>query len=232
MDPFPRPALASARAALAATAPQGASRFLRLDIKGDITPATAKRVQRALRAAPAAKTVWLVVDSLGGDVGAAVACYRALREHPGKVISNAYRDVASAAILPYLAGDVRNAQPGARFMLHAAAIKMQGTGRWTADRYQIHADAIREADNAARTIILGQTGMHPSVLDGELDDDADMPIHKAVSTGIVHFVPGLTQPLSKDWPEKARAAMSASRTIAFGANGYRFSDSYLAACAA
>ena len=140
--------------------------------------------------------------------------------------------LASAAILPYLAGDVRNAQPGARFMLHAAAIPLQGKGRWTAKRHLLHAEAICEADNAARTIILDRTGMHRSVLDGELDDESDMPIHKAVSTGIAHFVPGLTPPLSKDWPEKARAALRASKTIAFGANGYRFSDSYLAACAA
>lgn len=227
-----RPRVAAARAALAAKAPPDARKFLRIDVKGDITLATAKSVLAALRGSPAASTVWLVCDSLGGDVAAAVAIYRALREHPGKVIANVYRECASAAVLPYLAGDIRNAQPGARFMLHRAAIALQGSGRWTADRYQLHADAIRDADSAARSIILDRTGMHAAVLDAEMATEADMPIQKAVSNGIVHHVPGLTPALDKAWPERARSAMRASRTITFGANGYRYAPTYLAACSA
>lgn len=227
-----RPRIAAARAAIAASAPPDARKFLRIDIKGDIGPATEKAVVAALKGAPAARTIWLVVDSLGGDVAAAVAIYRALREHPAKVITNVYRDCASAAVLPYLAGDIRNAHSAARFMLHAAAIPLQGKGRWTAARYELHAAAIRDADDAARAIILDRTGMPAAVLAAEMRTEADMPIQKAISNGIVHVVPGITPPLDKAWPERARAAMRASKTIAFGANGYRYAPTYLAACAA
>ena len=231
MDPTPRAGRTAALAAIAVAAPKDSRRFLSVDIKGEIDAKMSARIAEQLRDNPAATTVWVVVDSLGGDVRSAVELYRTIREHPAsKKVANAYGDIASAAVLPYLAGDVRNASQRARFLLHAAAIPLQGKGRWTAERYQLHADAIRAADAAAREIILERTGMSAAVLAGEFDDEAGMPIQKAVSAGLVHSVDGITPPLDKHWPERARAMMRARKTISMGAESYRFGDSYLAAC--
>ena len=226
-----RDRLAAARRLLAATAPPGPS-FLRVSIKGDITPATAGRLRRRLAEAPAARTVFVTVDSIGGDVEAAVDIYRALREHPGRVIANCYRDCQSAAVLPYLAGDIRNAAPTARFMLHAAAARLPGVSRWTAQAHATAAAAIADADAAMRAIVLERTGMPRAVLEGELAHDHDLALQKAISVGIVHHCPGMTPPLDPAWPARARAEMRARKAMPLGADGYRYFDSYLAACAA
>ena len=58
------------------------------------------------------------LDSLGGSVKEAWGIYSALRQHKAKVTTYADGFVASAALYPFLAGDVRKASPLSAFYLH------------------------------------------------------------------------------------------------------------------
>lgn len=222
----PRQAVAAVRAKLAALDPNRTG-FLRLDIKGEITDSLAAKVTRQLSESNA-RTVWTVVDSHGGDFDAAVAIYNALREHPGRKVTNCYGLAQSAGLLVYLAGDIRNASPSAKFLLHAAEARIKlPVARWTASLHTIAARYIREADDTFAAIVAERTCFHPQALAAEMRTEADMPILKAIANGVVHHVPGITPPLDPEWPAKARGAVSASLV---GWADYRLAPGYLTAC--
>lgn len=72
-----------------------------------------------------AETINVHINSYGGSVSAGWAIYQALRAHGAHI--NTYADgfVCSAALYPFLAGDVRHAQSTSAFYLHEVS-----TGAW------------------------------------------------------------------------------------------------------
>lgn len=224
----PRPGVVAARTALANSAPH-AGRLLQIDVRGKITEKTAASVRTALARAPQATTLRIVVDSLGGDVRAALAIYQALREHPAKrKLSACYVDCQSAAIIPFLAGDLRRAHNSATILLHRAEVALPLARRWTADRHSAAASAITEADEAVSELIIERTGASASVIAAEMATENPMPLIKARALGIIQAIGD--EALDQSWPDRARAAARNGDSRLYGAGAYRFSDSYLAAC--
>lgn len=78
------------------------------------------------------------LDSLGGSVKEAWGIYSALKQHKAKVTTFADGFVASAALYPFLAGDVRKASPLSTFYLHEVMTGADG-----------YAEDLRKAANQA-----------------------------------------------------------------------------------
>lgn len=73
-----------------------------------------------------AEEIHLHIDSMGGSVAEGWGMYNALLRHPAKVTTYADGFVASAALYPYLAGDVRIASSVSAFYLHEAGTSASG----------------------------------------------------------------------------------------------------------
>lgn len=93
-------------------------------IFGDITPfdwrdgdVSANSFVRAISELDAQK-INVHIDSYGGSISEAWAIYNALRSHPAQVETWGDGFVASAALFPFLAGDVRHASSLSAYFLH------------------------------------------------------------------------------------------------------------------
>lgn len=73
-----------------------------------------------------ADEIHLHIDSLGGSVPEGWGMYNALRDHPARVTTYADGFVASAALYPFLAGDVRVASSVSAFYFHEAGTYAEG----------------------------------------------------------------------------------------------------------
>lgn len=71
---------------------------------------------------PNAKELILNISSSGGPVTIGVTMYNMIRQFPIPVHTHNMGEVSSAAILPFLAGKVRTAEPISKFMVHPFAI--------------------------------------------------------------------------------------------------------------
>lgn len=75
---------------------------------------------------PKAKSLIINISSPGGDVNVAIELFHFLRELDCKIqtINTSY--VNSAAVLIYLAGDVRSCYPGSTFYIHSISKRLKG----------------------------------------------------------------------------------------------------------
>ena len=71
-------------------------------------------------------TLVLKISSGGGDIGCGVTAYNYLKSLPYAIHTYNMGNVASAAILPFLAGSVRTAAPVSKFVFHPVSISAQG----------------------------------------------------------------------------------------------------------
>lgn len=69
----------------------------------------------------------LNISSSGGSVISGITAYNFLKQLPYPIVCHNLGEVSSAAILPYLAGSIRTAEPISKFMLHPVEIPMQGS---------------------------------------------------------------------------------------------------------
>ena len=66
------------------------------------------------------------IDSYGGEVSEGWGIYNVLREHKAKIVTHADGFVASAAIYPFMAGDVRIASSVSAFFFHQVLVNAYG----------------------------------------------------------------------------------------------------------
>lgn len=57
-------------------------------------------------------------SSIGGELTPAIALYNYLKKIPTEITTHNIGEVSSAAVLPYLAGNIRTATPSSRFTIH------------------------------------------------------------------------------------------------------------------
>jgi len=211
--------------------PPNNSTFLELPIRGEIGDAMADEICGRLRSSPKANTIWMTVNSHGGDERCMWRIYNAIRAHPAKKkISSGVGQVCSAAATIFMAGDVRRIYPTATLLLHSIEQEPRTFGRWTADAHEASAKTLRILDQKVAKELAARCGVPVNVIAAELENEKEMPLVKALSIGLVHEVVGDTHPLSKDWPEQAARYVKANSPRIFGSNRYLFSDSYLNAC--
>jgi ATP-dependent Clp protease protease subunit len=225
----PRAGVAKARAALAKVAKS--PRCANIEVKGEINAALAKSIKAQLAAAAGANTLRIVIDSPGGDLEAGYEIYQAIREHGArKKIADCYKTCASAALMIYLAADIRRAEPGAKLLMHRCEARPLTIDRKTAAWHTRMADRLRGLDDDAALLYRERTGAPMAMIYAELDSERFLPMRKAISMGLVHQVRGLTPPLDARWPAKAKAMMSGKDRFTAGAVGYMLTAGYLNAC--
>lgn len=98
-----------------------------INLLGDLTGEVLNELSNLLNSLPQdAREVILNISSGGGPVTIGVTMYNLLRKCRVPVHTHNMGEVSSAAILPYLAGTIRTAEPISKFMFHPFAIMGEG----------------------------------------------------------------------------------------------------------
>lgn len=206
--------------------------FLEIDVRGEITDETADRIVAQLRASPKARTLWINIQSEGGSEPAGWRIYRAIRDHKAiKKVAVGRGQVASAAVLVFVSADIRRVLPGTQILLHGVECEPETRGRWTAEAFETTAARLRRQDEKFAAELAARCEKPLAVFMARLADETPTSLLEAQSLGLVHEVISKTDPLSRDWPAKARAALVQGDPRIYGAAGYKFSEQYLRACA-
>lgn len=156
------------------------------------------------------------IDSYGGSVSEGWAIYNALRQHPAKVVTHGDGFVASAALYPFLAGDVRIASNLSAYYFHQVSIMAEGYAsdlRAAANEAEMMTEiginafverAGMSADDV-RVMMESETWLNPAQalecgLATSITADEALPIAQAAKKAIMQCV--LTEPHKTKEPEK------------------------------
>lgn len=97
------------------------------------------------------------IDSCGGHISEGWGIYNVLRQHKAKIVTYADGFVASAAIYPFMAGDVRIASSVSGFFFHQVEVTAHG-----------NADGLRKAaDDAEKLNDIGLNALKDAGIDPE-----------------------------------------------------------------
>ncbi|MEI9417569.1 ATP-dependent Clp protease proteolytic subunit [Mesorhizobium sp. Cs1321R2N1] len=231
IDIRPRERTKDARRQLAGLNPVEGAALVNLKIVGPVTDATLARVRRDLAAAPGAKTIRASIDSIGGNLLAAVEIYRLVRSHPAtRTTARISGNCMSAAIVIALAFDHRVAASSARLMVHRSEIEARRDGeRWTTHRHGLAAARLEAADDAVLAILQERTLASHKCLVDELSHERDLPLPRALVAGFVHEIEGRPSNCRRDWPERMRARLIQG-SFMIGGLEYMFSEQFMTAC--
>lgn len=125
-------------------------------------------------------TIRVHIDSYGGSVSEGWAIYNALRQHPAEVVTYGDGFVASAALYPFLAGDVRIASNLSAYYMHQVLVSAEG-----------YADDLRKAANEADTMtdiginaFVERAGMDPETVKSLMEAETWLTPAQALDYGI------------------------------------------------
>lgn len=141
-------------------------------------------------------TVW--IDSIGGDVFAAVGIYNALKEHNGKITVKIDGKALSAASLVAMAGDQVLMSPGSLMMIHNPWTGIVGD----AHEMRHMATVLDEVKDAIINVYQSKTKLSRAKLARMMDEETWMSAKKAVAEG---FADGILYAESAQEPISALA---------------------------
>jgi ATP-dependent protease ClpP protease subunit len=156
-----------------------------LSLAGEINERTANRIIAAIDPdAPLS----LTIESTGGNPIEAFRLFNALRAHAPPVVCMTEGRCDSAAIIVYMAGDIRIAGRGATFLLHG--VECDPYGRPTAAALRSQAVSIAEVDTAIVNAICARARRYPgwqvmSEMSAETTLDANNALLRGICTTIV-----------------------------------------------
>lgn len=137
--------------------------------------------------------VVLCLASPGGWTPKAMAVYNMLLAFPIELVTHAVGEVASAANMPFLAGEVRYACPHASFMFHP--------GSYTAKDTELDAEKMRERigklagyDDRERLIVRQRTKLTAAQVRRLVQGSTTVTAADALKGGIVHQIKQLKIP--------------------------------------
>lgn len=164
----------------------------RVYINGDITQypmealgeASSASVTRAIRDVEA-KEIHVHIDSCGGSMKEAFGIYQALKEHPAKIVTHADGFVASAALYPFVAGDVRIANPLSAFYFHEGWTEAVGY----ADDLRSTADELEKLTDIGRNAF-EQIGMNRDEVAELMKNETWLDCHEALDCGLATEIKG------------------------------------------
>src|SRR5690554_2608812 len=95
-----------------------------VNFHGPITELSSRNLmtlcESAIRSAPQADHIYIILSSTGGTVYSGIAVYNFIKALPVKVTTHNVSRVDSIANVVFLAGDERFAAPNASFLFHGA----------------------------------------------------------------------------------------------------------------
>lgn len=131
-----------------------------------------------------ADEIHLHIDSLGGSVPEAFGMYQTLIQHPAKVTTYADGFVASAALYPFLAGDVRIATSTSAFYFHEAATYAEG---YAEDLHKA-ADQVALITDIGINAFVERTGQKREKIAQLMKDETWMTPEEALQLGLATSV--------------------------------------------
>lgn len=127
-----------------------------------------------------ADEIHLHIDSLGGSVPEGWGMYNALRDHPARVTTYADGFVASAALYPFLAGDVRVASSVSAFYFHEAGTYASGY----AEDLRKAADQVALITDIGINAFVERTGQSREYIAQLMKDETWMTPEEALKMGL------------------------------------------------
>ncbi len=137
--------------------------------------------------------VVLCLASPGGWTPKALAVYNMLRAFPVELVTHAVGEVASAANMPFLAGDVRYACPHATFMLHPGSFTT-GDAELDSETMRKRIERLDEHDDRERMIVTRRTKLTAAQVRTLVKASTTLTAAEAAKAGIVHEVKQLKIP--------------------------------------
>lgn len=107
-----------------------------LDIYGDITSwasydevsgMSANKLSKRLEELDGVSTIYVNINSYGGEVAEGIAIYNALRRHPAQIVTRCDGMACSIASVIFMAGDLRQMYDTSMLMIHNASTLAWGT---------------------------------------------------------------------------------------------------------
>src|SRR6266446_464816 len=90
-----------------------------------------------------------------------------------------------------MAGDLRQATPGTRFLLHSPEISpLRHDGRWTAGRHQQVGAYLQQWNTALVDMYAARTGQKREILAKEVENESPMFFARAKALNLVHGLEG------------------------------------------
>jgi ATP-dependent Clp protease protease subunit len=168
----------------------------------------------------------LHVNSSGGDTVEAFKIYDTLRACPLRMTAVAGAEVASAALIIFLAAEHRVAAPDTRFLIHMSHRSGEGLGQCNARDLHRAADNLSAIDSRILDLIAMRTSFDRSFFQHVMQDEDYTPAALALETGIVHEVDGAGPHCDPSWPDQATAFVAAGGLLPRRA----LTANYFAAC--
>ena len=155
-------------------------------LSGEINKDLAEKIVRqlfVLEADDSKKTIYIYIDSPGGDVDAGFAIFDAIRFISCPVVLIGMGLIASAAALILLAVDKENrvALPHSRYLIHQPSSGMKGV----ATDIEIHAKEMEKTKAILNKIIADQTGKAYEKVCADTERDYWLDASEAIEYGLV-----------------------------------------------
>ena len=167
-------------------------------LSGEINKDLADKIVRQLLVLEAddnEKTIYMYIDSPGGDVDAGFAIFDMIRFIKAPVVLVGMGLIASAAALILLSVDKKNrvALPNSRYLIHQPSSGMRGV----ATDIEIHANEMEKTKAILNQIIAEQTGKSVEQVTQDTERDYWLDAKEAVEYGLVSKIVTKREDLEK-----------------------------------
>ena len=167
-------------------------------LSGEINKELAEKIVRqllVLEADDSEKTIYMYLDSPGGDVDAGFAIFDTIRFISCPVVLIGMGLIASAAALIHLAvpAERRLGLPNSRYLIHQPLSGMKGV----ATDIEIHAKELEKTRNKLNEIISEQTGKSVEQVAKDTERDYWLDANQAVNYGLISRIITTRKDLTK-----------------------------------
>ncbi|MBQ1949087.1 MAG: ATP-dependent Clp protease proteolytic subunit [Treponema sp.] len=167
-------------------------------LSGEINKDLAEKIVRqllVLESDDSQKTIYMYIDSPGGDVDAGFAIFDMIRFIKAPVVLVGMGLIASAAALILLAVDKKNrvALPNSRYLIHQPSSGMKGV----ATDIEIHAKEMEKTKAILNQIIADQTGKSVEQVAKDTERDYWLDAKEAIEYGLVSKIVTKREDLEK-----------------------------------
>ena len=167
-------------------------------LSGEINKDLADKIVRqllVLEADDSEKTIYMYIDSPGGDVDAGFAIFDMIRFIKSPVVLVGMGLIASAAALILLSVDKENrvSLPNSRYLIHQPSSGMRGV----ATDIEIHAKEMEKTKAILNQIIAEQTGKSVEQVTNDTERDYWLDSKEAVEYGLVSRIVTKREDLEK-----------------------------------
>lgn len=167
-------------------------------LSGEINKDLADKIVRQLLVLEAddnEKTIYMYIDSPGGDVDAGFAIFDMIRFIKAPVVLVGMGLIASAAALILLSVDKKNrvALPNSRYLIHQPSSGMRGV----ATDIEIHAKEMEKTKAILNQIVAEQTGKSVEQVTQDTERDYWLDAKEAVEYGLVSKIVTKREDLEK-----------------------------------